>query len=84
MEEPFTEATPPLSLHQTSNDGWPKDEVWLLPLTPSQNGYLSVRLPHVAGSQSACARWRRRSKQEAKSGRIGKAGCIVLACLLSG
>jgi hypothetical protein len=43
-----------LLLHHTWNAGWPQgDDVWLAP--PSQNGYLTVRFPHVAGSQSACA-----------------------------
>ena len=80
MEEPFSEATlPPSSLHQTSKAGWPHgDKVWL-PL-PSQNGYLRVRFPHVAGSQSALTRprrWRRSKQVTSKSS--SKVGCIKLA-----
>lgn len=75
MAEPFKEATLPSSLHQTWNAGWPQgDEDWLMP--PSQNGYLTVRLPHVAGSQSARARSWNRSKKTKSRGSI-EAGCML-------
>ena len=79
MEEPFKEATRPSSPHQTSKPGWPQGEGgWLLVLLPSQNGYLRVRFPHAAGSQSALAwSWRRRRSQEAKSGRNSKVGRML-------
>ncbi|BAS70269.1 Os01g0136502 [Oryza sativa Japonica Group] len=81
--EPLNDATPPL--HHTSKAGWPQEARaddgddwldWLKLGPPSQNGYLTVRLPHVAGSHSARARWHRRSK-EAKSGKHNKVGCIL-------
>ncbi|KAB8079859.1 hypothetical protein EE612_000135 [Oryza sativa] len=75
--EPLNDATPPV--HHTSKAGWPQeiaDDDRLRSGPPTQNGYLTVRLPHVAGSHSARAGWHRRSK-EAKSGKHNKVGCIL-------
>ncbi|BAS70293.1 Os01g0138232 [Oryza sativa Japonica Group] len=76
--EPLNDATPS-RLHHNSKDGWPQaamandDRLRSGPL--SQNGYLMVRSPHVAGSQTACAWWHRRSNV-AKSGKNSNFGFI--------